>query len=161
MYDCIYILTEFRTGGGAFLVIQCSCKKWKKLTIIIVRKDEEQVLLVVPYWPNRTWFPKLMLLATSPPWQIPLRRDLLSQKGGTLWHPCPDLWSLNVPTVKTPVDARSGSCSPFCKMGWSEGGLPPPSKCMLPLSPHIMMQLTVSLWGSMTWSSGSSEGRGG
>ncbi len=66
MYDCIDILTEFRTGGGAFLVIQCSCKKWKKLTIIIVRKDEEQVLLVVPYWPNRTWFPKLMLLATSP-----------------------------------------------------------------------------------------------
>ncbi len=61
-----------------------------------VREDEEQVLLVVPYWPNRTWFPELMLLATAPPWQIPLRRDLLSQRGGTLWHPRPDLWNLHV-----------------------------------------------------------------
>ncbi len=31
-----------------------------------VREDEEQVLLVAPYWPNRTWFPELMLLATAP-----------------------------------------------------------------------------------------------
>ncbi len=52
-----------------------------------VREDEEQVLLVAPYLPNRTWFPELMLLATAPPWQIPLRRELLSQRGGTLWHP--------------------------------------------------------------------------
>ncbi len=60
-------------------------------TLCKVREDEEQVLLVAPYWPNRTWFPELMLLATAPPWQIPLRRDLLSQRGGTLWHPRPDL----------------------------------------------------------------------
>ncbi len=65
-------------------------------TLCKVRKDEEQVLLVAPYWPNRTWFPELMLLATAPPWQIPLRRDLLSQRGGTLWHPRPDLWNLHV-----------------------------------------------------------------
>ncbi len=63
-------------------------------TLCKVREDEEQVLLVAPYWPNRTWFPELMLLATAPPWQIPLRRDLLSQRGGTLWHPRPDLWNL-------------------------------------------------------------------
>ncbi len=60
-------------------------------TLCKVREDEEQVLLVAPYWPNRTWFPELMLLATAPPWQIPLRRDLLSQRGGTLWHPAPRL----------------------------------------------------------------------
>ncbi len=35
-------------------------------------------------------------LATAPPWQIPLRRDLLSQRGGTCWHPHPDLWNLHV-----------------------------------------------------------------
>ncbi len=30
MYECIGILTEFRTGGGgAFLAIQCFCKKNK------------------------------------------------------------------------------------------------------------------------------------
>jgi len=27
-----------------------------------VREDEEQDLLVAPFWPNRTWFPELMLL---------------------------------------------------------------------------------------------------
>ncbi len=71
-------------------------------TLCKVREDEEQVLLVVPYWPNRTWFPKLMLLATAPPWQIPLRRDLLSQSRGTLWHPRPDLWNLHVWSLDGP-----------------------------------------------------------
>ncbi len=60
------------------------------------REDEEQVLLVGSYWSTLTWFPKLMLHATAPPWQIPLRRDLLSQRGGTLWHPCPDVWNLHM-----------------------------------------------------------------
>ncbi len=53
-------------------------------TLCKIREDEEQVLLVAPYWPSRTWFPELMLLATAPPWPIPLRKDLLSQRRGTL-----------------------------------------------------------------------------
>ncbi len=65
-------------------------------TLCKVREDEERVLLVAPYWPNRTWFPELMLLATAPPWLVPLRKDLLSQRRGTLWHPRPDLWKLHV-----------------------------------------------------------------
>ncbi len=65
-------------------------------TLCKVREDEEQVLLVAPYWPSRTWFSELMLLATAPPWPIPLRKDLLSQRWGTLWHPCPDLWKLHI-----------------------------------------------------------------
>ncbi len=65
-------------------------------TLCKVREDEERVLLVAPYWPNRTWFPELMLLATAPPWLVPLRKDFLSQRRGTLWHPCPDLWKLHV-----------------------------------------------------------------
>ncbi len=73
-------------------------------TLCKVREDEEQVLLVAPYWPNRTWFPELVLLATAPPWQIPLRRDLLSQRGGTLWHPRPYLWSLHVWSAANPVE---------------------------------------------------------
>ncbi len=32
----------------------------------------------------------------QPPWPIPLRRDLLSQANGTLWHPRPELWALHV-----------------------------------------------------------------
>ncbi len=44
-------------------------------TLCKVREEEEQILLVAPYWPNRSWFPELMLLVTAPPWQIPLRKD--------------------------------------------------------------------------------------
>ncbi len=65
-------------------------------TLCKVREEEEQILLVAPYWPTRTWFPELMLLVTAPPWQIPLRKDLLTQRRGTLWHPRPDLWRLHV-----------------------------------------------------------------
>ena len=55
-------------------------------TLRKIREDEEQVILVAPYWHNCTWFPELVLLATAPPWPNPLRKDLL-----TLWHPRPDL----------------------------------------------------------------------
>ncbi len=48
------------------------------------------------YWPTRTWFPELMLLVTAPPCQIPLRKDLLTQRRDTLWHPHSDLWKLHV-----------------------------------------------------------------
>ncbi len=65
-------------------------------TLCKLREDEEQVLLVAPHWPTRTWFPELISLATAPPWRIPLRKDLLSQGLGTIWHPRPDLWNLRV-----------------------------------------------------------------
>ncbi len=65
-------------------------------TLCKIREDEEQVLLVAPYWPTRTWFPELMLLVTAHAWLIPLRKDLLTQRQGTLWHPRPDLWKLHV-----------------------------------------------------------------
>ncbi len=52
-----------------------------------------------------------------------------------------NLLSIGVlPAGRTPVDARSQSCFLSCRMGWSEGCLPPPSKCMSPLSPHTTMQ---------------------
>ncbi len=59
-------------------------------TLCKVREDEEQVLLVAPYWPSRTWFSSSCSSRTAPPWPISLRKDLLSQRRGTLWHPCPD-----------------------------------------------------------------------
>ncbi len=65
-------------------------------TLCKLREDEEQFLLVAPHWPTRTWFPELISLATAPPWRIPLRKDLLSQGLGTIWHPRPDLWNLHV-----------------------------------------------------------------
>ncbi len=48
-------------------------------TLCKLREDEEQVLLVAPHWPTRTWFPELISLVTSPPWRIPLRKDLLRE----------------------------------------------------------------------------------
>ncbi len=36
-----------------------------------------------------------MHLVTAPPWPIPLRKDLLSQRWGTLWHPRPG-WDAEV-----------------------------------------------------------------
>ncbi len=45
-------------------------------TLCKLRVDEEQVLLVAPHWPTRTWFPELISLATAPPWRILLRKDL-------------------------------------------------------------------------------------
>ncbi len=65
-------------------------------TLCKFREDEEQVLLVAPHWPTRTWFLELICLAIAPPWRIPLRKDLLSQGLGTIRHPRPDLWNLHV-----------------------------------------------------------------
>ncbi len=52
-------------------------------TLCKLREDEEQVLLVAPHWPTRTWFPELISLATAPPWRIPLRKDLCSRYCGS------------------------------------------------------------------------------
>ncbi len=35
-------------------------------TLCKIREDEEQILLVAPYWPTQTWLPELMLLVTAP-----------------------------------------------------------------------------------------------
>jgi hypothetical protein len=59
-----------------------------------VRRDGHRLLLVAPFWPGRVWFSDLIFLLDGSPWEIPVRRDLLSQAGGTLVHPCPELWKL-------------------------------------------------------------------
>ncbi len=41
-----------------------------------------------PFWPGRAWFSDLIALLGSSPW------DLLSQAGGTIFHPHPELWKL-------------------------------------------------------------------
>ncbi len=34
-----------------------------------------------PFWPGRVWFSDLISLLDGSPWEIPVRRDLLSQAG--------------------------------------------------------------------------------
>ncbi len=45
-------------------------------------------------WPGRVWFPNLFSLLDGPPLELPIRRDLLSQAGGSIFHPHPELWKL-------------------------------------------------------------------
>ncbi|XP_053092882.1 LOW QUALITY PROTEIN: uncharacterized protein LOC113526632 [Pangasianodon hypophthalmus] len=59
-----------------------------------VRRDGVRLLLVAPFWPGRAWFSDLISLLDGSPWEIPVRRDLLSQAGGDILHPRPELWKL-------------------------------------------------------------------
>ncbi len=59
-----------------------------------VFRDRVRLLLVALFWPGRPWFADLVVLLEASPWEIPIRRDLLSQAGGTIFHPRPELWKL-------------------------------------------------------------------
>ncbi len=52
------------------------------------------LLLIAPRWPGRVWFPDIISLLNGPPRELPVRRDLLSQAGGSRFHPQPELWKL-------------------------------------------------------------------
>ena len=59
-----------------------------------VRRDRVCLLLIAPHWPGRVWFPDLVSLLDGPPLELPVRRDLLSQAEGSIFHPRPELWNL-------------------------------------------------------------------
>lgn len=55
-----------------------------------------RLILVAPHWPHMTWFSDIPPLLDGTPWELPVRRDLLSQAQGTLYHPFPQglrLWA--------------------------------------------------------------------
>ncbi len=66
------------------------------LVLCKIREERASVLLIAPNWPNQPWFPDLMELLVEPPWPIPIRKDMLSQVDGSVWHPNPEMWSLHV-----------------------------------------------------------------
>ncbi len=88
-------------------------------TLWKIREEKEQILLVAQYWPTQTWFPELMLLVTAPPWQIPLRKDLLTQRRGTLWHPSEVLGDLPQEVVDTITSAGAPSTRHACALKWN------------------------------------------
>lgn len=54
------------------------------------------MILVAPDWAHMTWFSWVTPLLDGTPWKLPVRRDLLSQAQGTLFHPFPqglNLWA--------------------------------------------------------------------
>ncbi len=59
-----------------------------------VKVSSAHLLLIGPFWPSQTWFSELTPLLYQPTWEIPIRRDLLSQLQGKIWHPQPELWKL-------------------------------------------------------------------
>ncbi len=61
-----------------------------------VREQRHKLILIAPLWRNQPWVSELFQLLEAVPWPIPLRRDLLSQANGTIWHPRPELWDLHV-----------------------------------------------------------------
>ncbi len=58
-----------------------------------VRRDRVLLLLIALRWPGRLWFPDIISLLDGSPLELPVRRDLLSQAGGSIFHPQPELWA--------------------------------------------------------------------
>ncbi|KAI2645884.1 tRNA uridine 5-carboxymethylaminomethyl modification enzyme MnmG [Labeo rohita] len=113
-------------------------------TLCKPREDMEQLLLVAPYWPNRTWFSELTLLSSIPPWRIPLKRDLLPQVKGTNCHPCPDLWNLHLWSLK----ATKRTPEPFHPQ-WPTVRSVEPLQSVDLCAPSVSPE-TGSVWGTAT-----------
>lgn len=63
-------------------------------TLERVRRDNHYLILVAPCWPAKPWHAEIVSLLADEPWPLPLRPDLLSQAGGQILHPRPELWRL-------------------------------------------------------------------
>jgi hypothetical protein len=55
-------------------------------------REKAMVLLIAPAWPDRPWFSTLLHLLVEPPVRLPVRQDLLSQKGQ--YHSNPEFLKL-------------------------------------------------------------------
>lgn len=65
-------------------------------TLSRVREEKHSLILVAPYWPARYWMAEISQLLCSRPWPLPLRRDLVTQAHGEIFHPHPErlaLWA--------------------------------------------------------------------
>ncbi|XP_038146283.1 uncharacterized protein LOC119786801 [Cyprinodon tularosa] len=65
-------------------------------TLARVRAFNHRLILIAPHWPAQHWLAEIFQLLCAQPWELPLRRDLLSQGAGTVFHPHPErlqLWA--------------------------------------------------------------------
>lgn len=65
-------------------------------TLAQVREQRLSLILIAPRWPSKPWMAEVIQLLSGQPWPLPVRRDLLSQAGGEVFHPHPDrvaLWA--------------------------------------------------------------------
>ena len=68
-----------------------------------VRQQGLSLILVAPRWPAKSWYAEIISLLAARPWQLPLRRDFLSQAGGVVTHPRPKLWRLHAYLLRGPI----------------------------------------------------------
>ncbi len=78
-----------------------------------VRRDRVLLLLIAPWWPGRVWFPDLISLLDGRLLELPVRRDLLSQAGGSIFHPQPELWKLWTWPLMGPLNRGCWDHSPL------------------------------------------------
>jgi hypothetical protein len=57
--------------------------------LLKVKRDQTELILVRPNWPNRAWFPHLLSVLVDHPRRIPVIPQLLTQQHGTLLHSNP------------------------------------------------------------------------
>ncbi|XP_027146580.1 uncharacterized protein LOC113748120 [Larimichthys crocea] len=65
-------------------------------TLTRVRAQGLSLILIAPRWPSKHWIAEIVQVLSGQPWPLPLRRDLLSQAGGEIYHPHPEqvaLWA--------------------------------------------------------------------
>ncbi|KAK9533173.1 hypothetical protein VZT92_008331 [Zoarces viviparus] len=72
------------------------CPRLISTTLTRVREQGSSLILIAPRWPSKHWVAEIIQLLADEPWPLPIRRDLLSQAGGEIYHPHPDriaLWA--------------------------------------------------------------------
>ena len=65
-------------------------------TLNRVREQGHKLILIAPFWPAMHWLAEIYQLLCAQPWRLPLRRNLLSQADGLVFHPHPEhlaLWA--------------------------------------------------------------------
>lgn len=63
-------------------------------TLERAREQRLSIILIAPRWPEKHWLAEIIQLLSAQPWPLPLRRDLLSQANGEIFHPHPERMAL-------------------------------------------------------------------
>jgi hypothetical protein len=62
-------------------------------TLAKIRREEAEVIAILPYWPNRGWFPLILEMLVELPIRLPQTPSLLTGPDGDVY---PDLSSLRL-----------------------------------------------------------------
>ncbi|XP_034567334.1 uncharacterized protein LOC117832353 [Notolabrus celidotus] len=65
-------------------------------TLARVRQQSLSLILIAPQWTLKHWVAEITQILADEPWPLPIRRDILTQAHGEIYHPHPDriaLWA--------------------------------------------------------------------